>query len=466
MYTPNTNALVDLGKAGVPLEKGISEDIRGIEELRYNPYHDPINGRFTTASGANGRLNAAIHIAKNANKSGHYYKSQSENGIFITDGFRIHKHKSIDGDKVLPKSGRKQKSVNAEILYNGIKSEFTEAEKTGALKEIELPDISSVKNSIMHDFGENAPMLKSKYLEDAMKAVPNAKAYINTSKNGELSAVYLKNDSGDEAFVMPARKRKRPEWVPSISSMAELRYNHNHDPETGRFSSGSGVDKSGKSGIIEGEKEYDGMGTAFLKKLHTEQEYGVRYGESAVFADMDYINSPEFAKKFDGVSDNEAVKKSLVDCSRKAIEHRNGTFREDMYIINANDGTILGKQLESNTDHGINYNESIRAALSKAKADNIPIIAFHNHPFGVPPSADDFNKALDNNYYLGVVTGHNGQVYLYYKPRKSVANPQLLHDDIAYDIDILGVDVDRAYLKYYRLYGLHYEIMKGDDNHD
>ena len=29
-----------------------------------------------------------------------------------------------------------------------------------------------------------------------------------------------------------------------------LRYNHNHDPHTGRFTSGNGVDNGGESGII------------------------------------------------------------------------------------------------------------------------------------------------------------------------------------------------------------------------
>lgn len=197
-----------------------------------------------------------------------------------------------------------------------------------------------------------------------------------------------------------------------------------------------------------------------------EIEYGVPYGKDSVNSDIGYIFSDEYAKKFDNITDNAAVNKTLLECSRAAIEHRNGTFREDMYIINANDGTILGKQLDSSIDHGVIYDESINAALSKAKADNIPIIAFHNHPIGVPPSADNYNKALENNYKVGVVGGHNGQVYVYNKPRKAVASPQLLHAEIAYDIDILGIDVDRAYQNHYKDFDIKYKIMKGDDNHD
>lgn len=54
VYTPNTNAFVDLGKAGVGLEKdvhvdGDTADSRA-EELRFNPYHDPETGRFSNGN--------------------------------------------------------------------------------------------------------------------------------------------------------------------------------------------------------------------------------------------------------------------------------------------------------------------------------------------------------------------------------------------------------------------------------
>ena len=47
-----------------------------------------------------------------------------------------------------------------------------------------------------------------------------------------------------------------------------LRYNHNHDPHTGRFTSGNGVDKSGKSGIIEEEIK---NGSVILEINHEKQ---------------------------------------------------------------------------------------------------------------------------------------------------------------------------------------------------
>lgn len=56
IYTPNTNAMVDMGTgSGAVLtnaENGDTIEERADEELRYNPYHDPGNGRFTGGGGS------------------------------------------------------------------------------------------------------------------------------------------------------------------------------------------------------------------------------------------------------------------------------------------------------------------------------------------------------------------------------------------------------------------------------
>ncbi len=53
-----------------------------------------------------------------------------------------------------------------------------------------------------------------------------------------------------------------------------------------------------------------------------EKEYGVPYGADAVIADMDYINSDKYAKKFDSITDNAAVNEEdkILDEMRKRIE--------------------------------------------------------------------------------------------------------------------------------------------------
>lgn len=190
-----------------------------------------------------------------------------------------------------------------------------------------------------------------------------------------------------------------------------------------------------------------------------EQEYGVPYGEYAVNADMDYINSNGFAKKFDRITDNKAVNKTLLNCARNAISHRNGTLYEDMYLTNGSTGEKMAEQLNSKCEKGITYNDDIKEALAKAKAENIPLIAIHSHPEGYPPSIEDFNKAYENNYALGVVVGHNGQVYLYTNTNIFV------YDADAIQLDIIvtysgGADVDRAYREAFEDCGLEYTIVK------
>lgn len=190
-----------------------------------------------------------------------------------------------------------------------------------------------------------------------------------------------------------------------------------------------------------------------------EQEYGVPYGADAINADMDYINSERFADKFKNITENVAVNRTLLECARAAIAHRNGTLYEDMYLINGLTGEIMAKQVNSLCEQGIVYNDSIKAAISKAKTEKIPLIALHSHPEGFPPSIEDFNKAYENNYLLGVVVGHNGQVYSYHNSKIYIDDAEVIQLDIfiAYNG---GVDVDRAYRRAFARYGLDYNIFE------
>lgn len=196
-----------------------------------------------------------------------------------------------------------------------------------------------------------------------------------------------------------------------------------------------------------------------------EQEFGVPYGKYAVNADMEYINSDKFANKFKSITENKAVNKTLLECARTAIAHRNGTLFEDMYLINGDTGEILGFQIESDFEQGIFYNDSIRAAIVYARAKNIPLIAFHSHPEGYPPSIEDFNKAYENNYALGVIAGHNGQVYLYTNANTFIFDA----DSVQLDIVVTytgGADVDRAYREAFEEYGLEYTVVKECEHYE
>lgn len=190
-----------------------------------------------------------------------------------------------------------------------------------------------------------------------------------------------------------------------------------------------------------------------------EEEYGVPYGADAVNVDMKYINSDEYAKKFENITDNPRVNQTLLECSRAAIQHRNGTLYEDMYLINGNTGEIMGEQTDCNIKRGIVYNNSINSAIAKARFENIPLIAFHTHPEGYPPSVDDFNSAYKHNYFLSVIAGHNGQVYTYNNNVGIIEDRDIVQSNIGFAYG-MGYDVDRAFKETYNEIGLDYTIIK------
>ena len=203
-----------------------------------------------------------------------------------------------------------------------------------------------------------------------------------------------------------------------------------------------------------------GSGRVNTISAEREQEYGVPYGDDSIYADMNYINSTEFANKFKSITQNKAVNETLLKCARNAITHRNGTLYEDMYIINGNTGEIMAQRLDMTLKQGISHNNEIDDAILSALERNIPIIAFHSHPEGFPPSVDDFNAAYDYGYTLGVVAGHNGQVYVYSNEIGTVDNAEIIQSNIVFSYSG-GYDVDRAYREAYNEIGFTYRIEKG-----
>ena len=189
-----------------------------------------------------------------------------------------------------------------------------------------------------------------------------------------------------------------------------------------------------------------------------EVEYGVQYGEKAIHADMDYILSDEYKSKFSSITDIPAVNDALYSCSVDAITRRSGTLYENIYFINADTGEVLAKQLGSEVEQGVTYNDEIKDLLRKAKENHIPLISVHNHPEGLPPSIDDFNKSYENGTVFGLAVGHNGQVYKYDNPHHTIKSA----DDIHNIIDMRcrgGTDPDRAYVEEYSQIGLKYLIL-------
>lgn len=118
-----------------------------------------------------------------------------------------------------------------------------------------------------------------------------------------------------------------------------------------------------------------------------------------------YINSGEYRKKFDGITDNSSINRLLYSKAKEMLKHRSGTMLEDMYWINGATGGIVASALDEKEDGKILYNESLKKKLENASG----LIAMHSHP----QSIADFNSAFRQGYEKSIIICHDGTVYMY-----------------------------------------------------
>ena len=135
-----------------------------------------------------------------------------------------------------------------------------------------------------------------------------------------------------------------------------------------------------------------------------------RYGRNKVtLVNKTYIESGEYKRKFDNISENKAVNKTLYDCAKAALKHRSGTKFEDMYWIDGNTGEIIASALNEKETSGVAKSKRRNKVL--ARYGNI--YAIHSHPASMPPSATDFNCFFKQGYSKAFVACHDGTLYSY-----------------------------------------------------
>lgn len=124
-----------------------------------------------------------------------------------------------------------------------------------------------------------------------------------------------------------------------------------------------------------------------------------------------YIGSQEYKAKFKQITDNPKVNESIYQRAKAMLTHRNGSSKEDMYLLSKEDGSIVGSQTGGKANYEVAYNKS----LSNAVRDNEPytLISIHNHPTNLPPTGSDFVSNGSHRYLFGVVACHDGTLYTY-----------------------------------------------------
>lgn len=122
-----------------------------------------------------------------------------------------------------------------------------------------------------------------------------------------------------------------------------------------------------------------------------------------------YINSGEYKKKFDLVSNNKELSRVLYKIAKEMLRHRSGTKYEDMYWIDLDTLCIVAKEISTVVEKKIVYSTATEKEIKKY--DNL--LTIHTHPDSFPPSIDDLNSNFDHGYVAGIVVCHDGRLYIY-----------------------------------------------------
>lgn len=161
---------------------------------------------------------------------------------------------------------------------------------------------------------------------------------------------------------------------------------------------------------------------------YEEQRYG-RNKDTQI--NHGYIDSGEYRKKFDKISDNFKLNRKLYSLAKDMLNHRAGTLYEDMYWINPDTAEVVAEELEGLTEEQIDYSHK----TMKVVDSTLGLLTIHSHPNSFPPSAVDFNSNYLHGYILGIICCHDGRIFIYSANEK------------------IDEDLYTAYVKKYRLEG-------------
>ncbi len=174
------------------------------------------------------------------------------------------------------------------------------------------------------------------------------------------------------------------------------------------------------------------------KPITIEHSRSVPFGENASTVDLEMVHSPKYRERFDGVSKNDNLNDSICNHARSMLEHRTGTNREDLVLLDFDSGEDIAVFDTSIRQNGIDsYPDWLDARIAAARRDGRRILAIHNHPDGLPATADDCASAYIHGYYRGVVVGHNGTIFTYepYTERITSDICEDIHTYIATQVD-------------------------------
>lgn len=144
-----------------------------------------------------------------------------------------------------------------------------------------------------------------------------------------------------------------------------------------------------------------------------EEEYQ-RYGRNKqTLINNTYINSGNYRRKFDNLTDDNVVNRTIYEKTKKMLKHRSGTLLEDMCWIDSNTGEVVAEVTDSSVEERIEYTKAVQKILH----EELNLIAVHTHPGSMPPSVPDLNSCFIRKYSFGIVACHDGKIFTYKSKR-------------------------------------------------
>ena len=184
------------------------------------------------------------------------------------------------------------------------------------------------------------------------------------------------------------------------------------------------------------------------------------YGDDAIFVNRKYIKSQAYRMKYRGITTKAKVDDIVCKYSREILAEKSGTENEVLVLLDADTGSLIYRK-NNKSKNRVDYSKSLLQAIEKANKEGKNILAIHNHPNGLPPTADDCVSAALHGYSIGVVCGHNGEVYTY-KPSGIIYTENecaKIHNAISLQLQGTPVeDIDKLWFEMLKLFNLDADV--------